>query len=167
METSGVMILAFTKEAHRNLGRQFEEKNVQKEYVALLDGILPKLGIKKSGTMELYFRLDIENRPHQIWDREKGKKSITEWEILGVERYRTKDRKIKNVTRVLFKPHTGRTHQLRLAASDSHGFGVPIIGDSLYGKCENGERLMLHARKITFTHPITNESMMIESEVPF
>ena len=167
METSGIMILAFTKEAHRELNRQFEAKEVQKEYVALLDGILPKMGIATQGQMELFFRLDVDNRPHQIWDAEKGKSAITEWEILGVERYHAPDGTTRNASRVLFKPHTGRTHQLRLASSDSHGFGCPIIGDTLYGHCEEGERLMLHAQKIEFTHPTTGRRMTIESAPEF
>ena len=167
METSGIMILAFTKETHRELNRQFEAKEVQKEYVALLDGILPKMGIPPHGQMELFFRLDVDNRPHQIWDAEKGKSAITEWEILGVERYHAPDGTTRNASRVLFKPHTGRTHQLRLASSDSHGFGCPIIGDTLYGHCEEGERLMLHAQKIEFTHPTTGRTMTIECPPEF
>ena len=117
--------------------------------------------------MELYFRLDVENRPHQIWDEENGKKAVTEWEILGVERYNAPDGTTRNVTRVLFRPKTGRTHQLRLASADPHGFGFPIIGDTLYGKCADGERLMLHAQKITFPHPATGEIMQIECRCPF
>ncbi|MBR1721435.1 MAG: RluA family pseudouridine synthase, partial [Treponema sp.] len=167
METSGLMILAFTKDAHRNLNRQFEEKKVHKEYIALLDGVLQKKGIAPRGQMELFFRLDIDNRPHQICDAENGKSSITQWEILGVERYRSKDGSVRNVTRVLFTPHTGRTHQLRLASADSHGFGVPIIGDSLYGTCAEGERLMLHAKKISFFHPVSGEKISFECEPEF
>ena len=167
METSGIMILAFTKEAHRELNRQFEAKEVQKEYVALLDGVLPKMGIAPHGTMELFFRLDVDNRPHQIWDAENGKLAVTEWQILGVERYHAPDGTTRNVTRVLFMPHTGRTHQLRLASSDSHGFGCPIIGDTLYGHCDEGERLMLHAKKISFTHPLTGKRMIFECEPEF
>ncbi len=167
METSGVMILAFTKDAHRKMMRQFEAKEVHKEYVALLDGVLPKKGIAKHGQMELFFRLDVDNRPHQIWDAENGKSAVTEWEILGVERYHAPDGTTRNATRVKFLPHTGRTHQLRLASADSHGFGTPIIGDTLYGKCDEGERLMLHAQKIEFTHPTTKERMTIECAPEF
>ncbi|WP_294429446.1 RluA family pseudouridine synthase [uncultured Treponema sp.] len=167
LETSGVMILAFTKETHHKLMQQFEAKTVQKEYVALLDGVLAKKGIAQHGQMELFFRLDVENRPHQIWDAENGKSAVTEWEILGVERYHAPDGSTRNATRVLFMPHTGRTHQLRLASADAHGFGVPIIGDTLYGKCDEGERLMLHARKVTFTHPVTAEPMTIECNPEF
>ena len=167
METSGIMILAFTKEAHRELNRQFEAKEVQKEYVALLDGVLAKKGIKMHGQMELFFRLDVDNRPHQIWDAENGKSAVTEWQVLDVERYHAPDGSTRNATRVLFMPHTGRTHQLRLASADSHGFGIPIIGDTLYGHCDKDERLMLHAQKITFTHPLTGERMTIECKADF
>lgn len=159
METSGIMVLAFTKEAHKKINKQFEEGLVQKKYVALLDGILPKLKIPDEGQMELYFRLDIDNRPHQIWDEVNGKKAVTQWKILGVERYTDPHGKTTNATRVLFIPHTGRTHQLRLASADKHGFNVPIIGDTLYGKCTPGQRLMLHAQYIKFTHPTTGQTM--------
>ena len=159
METSGLMILAFTKDAHRNLCRQFEEGLVQKKYVALLDGILAKKGIEKSGTMELFFRLDIENRPHQIWDRKNGKSAVTQWQIENVEYYTAPDKSRRPATRVTFIPQTENKHQLRLAAADSHGFGLPIIGDTLYGHCEKGERLLLHASELSFTHPRTKQKM--------
>ncbi len=159
METSGLLVLAFTKEAHRELCRQFEAGEVRKQYIALLDGVLAQKGIPTHGQTELFFRLDVEHRPHQIWDAEHGKKAITEWQVLGVERYHAPDGGIRNATRVLFTPHTGRTHQLRLASADSHGFGVPIIGDSLYGRCNPGERLMLHARYLSFSHPADGRRM--------
>lgn len=159
METSGLLVLAFTKEAHRELNRQFEQKEVFKKYVALVDGILAKKGIAKEGTMELFFRVDLENRPHQIWDKVYGKNAVTQWQIKNVEYYTAPDKSRRPATRVIFIPHTGRTHQLRLAASDVHGFGVPIIGDTLYGKCEEEERLLLHAFELEFTHPRTKERM--------
>lgn len=167
METSGLMVLAFTKEAHRELNRQFENREVDKKYTALLDGVLAKKGIAQRGTMELYFRVDIENRPHQIWDSLHGKKAVTEWNIENVEYYTAPNTSRRPVTRVCFVPHTGRTHQLRLAAADKHGFGIPIIGDTLYGHCAEGERLMLHANYLRFTHPRTGKKMEFKSEPPF
>lgn len=167
METSGILILAFTKEAHRILNKEFEDGIVEKKYCALLDGNLLAKNISKHGKMELYFRLDINNRPHQIWDKINGKKAITEWHIENVERYTTPNGITKNVTRVTFIPHTGRTHQLRLASADSHGFGIPIIGDTLYGNCIPGERLLLHATDITFTHPITMKKITIHCPAEF
>ena len=167
METSGLLVLAFNSEAHRKLCKQFEEGSVYKEYIALLDGVLSKKGIPVHGQNELYFRLDVENRPHQIWDKVYGKKAVTEWKILDVEYYDAPDGTRRPCTRVLFLPHTGRTHQLRLASSDSHGFGVPIIGDTLYGTCNPGERLMLHASKLSFIHPSSGERLCFECSPKF
>lgn len=167
METSGIMVLAFTKEAHRAMNMAFERGDVQKEYVALLDGVLAKKGVPQHGQNELYFRLDVDNRPHQIWDDVNGKKAVTEWNILGVEKYVAPDGTRTDATRIQYIPHTGRTHQLRLVSADSHGFGMPIIGDTLYGHCRPGERLMLHAKKITFPHPATGEKVTFECKEEF
>ncbi|MGP1511428.1 MAG: RluA family pseudouridine synthase, partial [Treponema sp.] len=95
-----------------------------------------------------------------IWDAAHGKKAVTEWQNLGIETYNAPDGAARRVTRVLFTPLTGRTHQLRLASADKHGFGIPIIGDSLYGTRADGERLMLQAKTLEFTHPITGRRMM-------
>ena len=153
METSGVMVYALTKEAHRNLSMQFENGSVHKKYIALIDGVFDHN--EYQGELQLKFRLDVDNRPHQIYDEVNGKLGITEWKKEGTELYTAPDGSKRRVTRILFTPHTGRTHQLRLAASDPHGFGIPIIGDSLYGHCEPGERLMLHACELKFKHPVS------------
>ena len=152
METSGILVLALNQKTHCAMNEQFASGQVHKKYIALLDGILHG---KPEGRTELPFRLDVENRPHQIYDEENGKLGITEWKKLGV---------VRGVTRVEFSPLTGRTHQLRLAAScpvEKGGLGIPIVGDSLYGVCKNGQRLMLHATEITFTHPASGEVMHI------
>lgn len=175
METSGLLVLAFTKDSHRELNRQFAEGLVEKEYIAVLDGILqkaegnlaPRHG-EKSGRIELKFRLDVENRPHQIYDEEFGKLGITDWEYLETftwENPVTKEKKV--VTKVRYIPQTGRTHQLRLVSSDMHGFGLPIVGDTLYGTCRKGERLMLHSCKLEFTHPVSGERMKFYCEPDF
>lgn len=158
METSGILVLALNKEAHRKLNEQFAEGKVHKKYIALLDGILHG---KPEGRTELPFRLDTENRPQQIYDKENGKIGITEWKKLGVE---------KGLTRIEFSPLTGRTHQLRLAAScpvELGGLGIPIKGDSLYGVCEEGERLLLHAAEIEFFHPISGEKIHLSCRPDF
>ena len=158
METSGILVLALNKEAHRKLNEQFAEGKVHKKYIALLNGILHG---KPEGRTELPFRLDIENRPHQIYDPVNGKIGITEWKKLGVE---------KGLTRIEFSPLTGRTHQLRLAAScpvELGGLGIPIKGDSLYGSCKEGERLMLHAAEIEFFHPVSGEKIHLICQPDF
>lgn len=167
METSGLLVLAFTKDSHRDLNMQFAQGLVEKEYIAVLDGVLQKAtGLcapkqnQTQGRMELKFRLDIDNRPHQIYDEEYGKLGITDWKYLDTYTFEnpvTKERKV--VTKILFTPQTGRTHQLRLASADIHGFGLPIVGDTLYGNCKEGERLMLHSCKLEFFHPVSKERM--------
>lgn len=156
METSGLLVLALNQKSHSVLNAQFREGKVHKKYIALLDGILYG---KPEGRTELPFRLDPENRPHQIFDAENGKTGITEWKKLGVE---TLHQLNKKVTRIEFTPLTGRTHQLRLAAScpsEKGGLGIPIAGDSLYGNTFEGLRLMLHASEIEFKHPVSGENL--------
>ena len=158
METSGILILALNQKSHRILNEEFASGLVRKKYIALLDGILYGKG---EGRTELPFRLDVDNRPHQIYDAVNGKVGITDWKKLGVEILRNPlTNKSRKVTRIEFSPRTGRTHQLRLAAScacERGGLGIPIVGDSLYGHWEEGERLMLHACEIEFHHPTSGE----------
>ena len=162
METSGILVLALTEQAHSLMNAQFAEGNVHKKYIALLDGILHG---KPEGRTELPFRLDPDNRPHQIYDKENGKIGITKWKKLKVvECPRSGCIETTKLTRIEFTPLTGRTHQLRLAASCSKelgGLGIPIAGDTLYGKPVPGGRLMLHASEIEFHHPISNELIHI------
>jgi len=154
MFTSGLMVLARTKVSHRHLSLQFEKRTTEKLYVALLDGILEGPG----GRIELKFRLDVNNRPLQIYDPEQGKPGITLWRKIGIE---------EDCTRVEFTPLTGRTHQLRLHSAHRCGLGIPIVGDSLYGRGTEGEQMMLHAAKLTFAHPSTGENLTFTSEPLF
>ena len=164
METSGVMVYALTAEAHRNLSAQFEAGTVHKKYVALLDGVFNHNEYK--GELQLKFRLDVDNRPHQIYDEVNGKLGITQWEKAGTVLYTAPDGSQRRTTKIIFTPKTGRTHQLRLAASDPHGFGIPIVGDTLYGHCAPGERLMLHAFELEFKHPVSGAQMSFIKEIP-
>lgn len=162
METSGLMVYALNREAHRNLSRQFEDGTVHKKYMALLDGTFNHNEYK--GQLQLKFRLDVNNRPHQIYDEENGKLGITQWQKEGTLLYTAPDGSKRRTTKIIFTPKTGRTHQLRLAASDPHGFGIPIVGDTLYGHCDPGERLMLHAFELEFKHPVSGKTMKFNIE---
>jgi len=154
MDTSGLIVVARTAEAHRHLSRQFHERQTRKRYIALLDGILEK----NSGTIELPFRLDVENRPIQIYDEVHGKMGITHWKKIGLE---------DGLTRIDFVPITGRTHQLRLHAFHEKGLGIPIVGDPFYGTGTGPGQLKLHACELTFAHPETGEELTFHSEPDF
>lgn len=154
MYTSGVMVLAKTQEAHRNLSIQFEQRRTVKVYIAVIEGILAA----DKGRVELKFRLDINNRPYQIFDPVHGKIGITLWEKIRIE---------NTTTRIRMQPLTGRTHQLRIHAAHERGLGMPIVGDRLYGNGREGEQMMLHAYQLTLEHPHTGKTMLFESTVPF
>jgi len=153
-DTSGLLVLAFTEEGHRNISMQFMDKLVGKRYIALLDGEVEQ----NAGVIELAFRLDPDNRPYQVYDPERGKLGTTRWRKLGVE---------NGKTRVEFMPLTGRTHQLRLHASHEKGLGVPIVGDRLYGTGSGPGQLKLHASTLRFRHPATRKPMEFHSKSPF
>ena len=154
MDTSGLMILALTQRAHRTLSIQFEKRQVAKRYIALLDGKID--GIE--GKVELPFRLDPANRPHQIYDAVNGKTGVTFWRKLADE---------PPYTRVEFIPVTGRTHQLRLHSAHELGLGIPIVNDPLYGNGKSHGTMKLHAEYLQFSHPDTNDPLEFFSSVPF
>lgn len=154
MDTSGVLVVALSAETQRELSRQFEHREVEKSYTALVEGLL----VHDSGVIDLPIRPDLSNRPYQIVDRADGRPSRTPWSVLSRETDRT---------RVRFDPLTGRAHQLRVHASHPEGLNAPILGDVLYGRPDSAPRLMLHAAKLTFTDPDTSAKVTITSQVPF
>jgi len=149
--TSGLMIWALTGECQKQLGRQFENRQVKKEYEALIAGVPPE----NEGLIEMKQRLDIGNRPMQIRDDVHGKPSVTRWKVLDVMP--------GSVSRVRLYPETGRTHQLRLHMTSQR---TPILGDRLYGG-PDFQRLALHACTLEFQDPLTGENRIFYSEVPF
>ena len=154
MDTSGLLVLALTAASHRHLSLQFQNRETDKHYLALLEGELAG----DEGTITLPFRLDIENRPHQIYDEIHGKIGTTHWKKLGIE---------NGKTRIAFHPITGRTHQLRVHSAHPKGLGIPIVDDPLYGNGDLPGKMKLHACELTFTHPTTGEKMTFTAPVPF
>ena len=152
MSTSGILVLAKEKKVHLHLQKQFIKRNVQKRYVALLDGHVDG----DSGIIDLPLRVDLDDRPRQLVCYEHGKRAVTKWEV--VERR-------NNQTLIYFYPITGRTHQLRVHAAHSLGLNAPILGDDLYGRKDS--RLHLHAQFLQFTHPITKEAIKIKVDPEF
>lgn len=143
MDTSGIMVLAKTKEAHQRLQAQFRKHIVRKTYVARLESPLPE-DKPRCGTISLPLRPDHNDRPRQMVDTVHGKPAVTTYEMTGKHT-------------VALHPHTGRTHQLRVHCAHPMGLGIPILGDNLYGT--PADRLHLHASEISFTHPITGQEM--------
>jgi tRNA pseudouridine32 synthase/23S rRNA pseudouridine746 synthase len=154
MDTSGLLILARTREAHRFLSREFAARRVGKRYEAILDGCIAG----REGMIELPLRLDLYDRPRQVYDPVHGKPACTRWRKLAEREGRT---------RVEFFPLTGRTHQLRVHAAHPLGLGCPIVGDRLYGTRAPGERMLLHAAELRFSHPTTTTLFTVCSPVPF
>lgn len=144
MATSGLLVVAKTKEAHKYIQGQFIKRTVTKRYTALLSKIIGQEG----GEINLPLRGDIDNRPRQLVCFDFGKKAITRWKVI--------ERNDKT-TKVHFWPLTGRSHQLRMHAAHELGLNAPIVGDSLYGTEQ--DRLYLHAAHLEFLHPVSNEVM--------
>ncbi|MEG1586292.1 MAG: pseudouridine synthase [Bacteroidales bacterium] len=152
MATSGLLIIAKTKEVHKHLQAQFKEHTVKKRYIAILDAPVAE----PEGTINLPLCLNPLDRPRQIVSEEYGKTAITTYKVLE----RSADK-----TRIAFYPQTGRTHQLRVHAAHPAGLNAPIIGDELYGRKD--KRLFLHAESIEFTHPVTGKRIQTERKADF
>ncbi len=156
MATSGLLLIAKTKEVHQHLQAQFENHTIKKRYIALLDGSKLEKPIKKNGRIELPLCLNPLDRPRQMVSEEYGKTAITDYQVLESS---------GEYIRILFYPQTGRTHQLRVHAAHPQGLGCPIVGDELYGKKAN--RLYLHAEYIEFCHPVYGETICLQKEAEF
>ncbi len=155
--TSGVLILAKTKEAEEKLAHHFKTREISKVYLAVVDGVpksnfgVIKNTIAKKGSYG-YGQTLYEVAP-------EGKLAITKWKV----KKRAEDYSI-----IQCRPITGRTHQLRVHLS---WMGHPILGDNQYATerfktKREFNRMMLHAWKIEFDHPFTGEKVSIESKVP-
>jgi tRNA pseudouridine32 synthase/23S rRNA pseudouridine746 synthase len=151
--TSGIMLLAVGIEAQRNLSRQFHDRKIHKEYIAVVHGVLSE----QQGIIDIPMRGDPDDRPRQIVDYQQGKNSTTQWTVINVE---------NNRTRLLLKPVTGRTHQLRVHCK---AIGHTIVGDGLYGDAtdEAEKRMLLHAESIELFHPLTGEHMKLKVPCDF
>lgn len=153
-ETSGLMLLARSLEAHRELSRQFREREVEKAYTAMVYGELEQ----QSGEVALPLRCDWPNRPRQMVDPQQGKPSLTRWRRLSI---------MAGSSRVELYPLTGRSHQLRV---HMQALGHPILGDRLYAHTAAltmSPRLLLHASRLAFSHPQSGDRISLESRAPF
>ena len=169
MDTSGLLLIARTREAHKALQQQFLDHTVSKSYLALLDGV-PHEGLtgehvvwhsSHTGTITLPLRPDLDDRPRQLVDFVHGKPAVTRFHLLKV---------IDGHQLIALTPVTGRTHQLRMHCAHHLGLNCPILGDPLYGNAIEpsaniAQRLYLHAEQITFRHPSSGKIVPIVSIV--
>tara|TARA_B110000211_G_scaffold233807_1_gene301085 strand:+ start:9939 stop:10562 length:624 start_codon:yes stop_codon:yes gene_type:complete len=154
MATSGIIVFARNKESLRHLQQQFQHRQTEKSYQAIVAGKLTP----NEGAINLPMRCDWPNRPKQMVCYEFGKKSLTRWQVME---------HCNGNTRVELIPITGRSHQLRIHCD---ALGHPILGDNLYGTTESqaaSQHLCLHAQSLTITHPVSLERLTFESPVPF
>lgn len=165
-DTSGVLIAAKKPDVLAILSRQFQERSVQKQYLAVIVGRLeqPVCVDKPIGRDPIH-----RQRMAVI---ASGKPAKTEFVPEGSP-FRLKPRRgciqsPRDCTLIKALPHTGRTHQIRVHLAS---LGLPILGDSVYGlrpvnEMWDGPRQMLHCWSIAFTHPRTGEEMVIQAPVP-
>ena len=161
-DTSGALIAAKNDPTHRSLARQFKERTTGKIYLALLCGA----GIAASGKIEAPIERDSVNRKRMSVSRDgrRGREALTTWRILA---------RGEHAALAEVRIHTGRTHQVRVHFKH---IGYPLVGDSLYGKRQNAQlkekaryavgRQMLHAWKLSFTHPASDKPLDFTAPPP-
>lgn len=159
--TSGLMVVAKNDAAHQELARQFHDREVEKEYVALVWGV-----VHAGRRIEEPIGRDPNDRKKMSNRARRSREAVTR--IVRVYHVNPA------LTLAQIAIHTGRTHQIRVHLS---GIGHPIVGDALYGGVHRRvsadikpvhrlDRPFLHAAKLAFTHPTTGERLSFESELP-
>ncbi|BDX05577.1 bifunctional tRNA pseudouridine(32) synthase/23S rRNA pseudouridine(746) synthase RluA [Planctobacterium marinum] len=154
MATSGIMLFALNKAAHKHIGLQFEKRLTKKRYFARVYGN-PE---QEQGSVDLPLICDWPNRPKQKVDAENGKKALTHYQVVHTA---------ENWSLVELTPVTGRSHQLRVHMLS---LGHPILGDRLYAHQEAlsmAPRLQLHAAELGIEHPVNGEMLQFNSPHPF
>ena len=151
-DTSGIIVYARNADSQRNISMQFEQRLVQKTYHALVYGrpLWNELSVK------LPLLPDGDAKHRTVVDKKKGKFSVTEFRLIG---------NCGSFSWIEAKPITGRTHQIRVHMKY---IGYPLVGDPVYGvrKVVGDNGQFLHAKKLEFYHPRTNEFLSFETELP-
>lgn len=156
MATSGLILMARSELMQSQLGKLFEQRQIEKTYIALVAGRLDKA----AGEIDLPLITDWPNRPRQMVDHTNGKPALTRFRRLNYDA-------ALDVSRVELKPQTGRSHQLRV---HMQALGHPILGDPLYAPLpvqEKSPRLALHAETLAFLHPATQAALTLHRPAPF
>ncbi len=152
-DTTGILVVAKNDNAHLFLSKQFEEHSINREYIALVEGIVEN----QKGTIDMPIGRDPNNRIKRRVQAENSKNAVTHFEVL--EYYQ------EGYTLCKFHLETGRTHQIRVHMKE---IGHPLVGDPLYNNKDpfdlNGQ--FLHARKLGFIHPGSEEYIEFQAELP-
>jgi tRNA pseudouridine32 synthase/23S rRNA pseudouridine746 synthase len=154
LETSGILLLARDRQTYRHLSQQFQQRRLHKVYEAVIAGAVTM----EHGAIELPLWGDPHDRPYQKVDWQRGKPSVTRFQVIA---------RVAGSTRMEFFPLTGRSHQIRVHAADPRGLGVPILGDRLYGCRATTSRLHLHAKELRFKHPQSGQNLHLQAKTPF
>ena len=156
METSGLIIMARNPAMQRSLSRLFEQRRIEKHYMAVVDGYVRQ----QQGSVDLALVCDWPKRPRQKVDAKHGKAAMTRYHRL---QYHAQT----NCSVLHLVPITGRTHQLRVHLMS---IGHAILGDRLYAPAHvinKAPRLLLHASYLAFEHPASGAVVEIESQAGF
>ena len=153
-DTSGLLVVAKNDAAHRSLAAQIAQKTCAREYLALCEGNFPE-----SGRLQTYIGRSASDRKKMaVVPQGKGRLAATNW--------RAEKRFKEGYTLVRFSLETGRTHQIRVHCKH---LGHPIVGDPVYGSRKQPFALkgqLLHACRLTLSHPRTGERMVFEAPLP-
>lgn len=150
-DTSGVMVVAKDEKVHEILSDMIKNKQVERKYIALVDGVIPH----DTGTVDVPIGRDINNRQKMMATDVNSKNAVTHFKVL--KRYPSN-------TLIECLLETGRTHQIRVHMSY---IGYPITNDPLYNikkATEFGQ--MLHSKSIKFIHPVTQKEIYYETDIP-
>ena len=152
-DTSGILVVAKTDTAHRGLSKLFAEHDIDREYVAVVRGVVSENGAR----IEAPVGRHVKDRKKMAVNVRNGKNAITHFTV---------EKRFRKNTMIRAKLETGRTHQIRVhMAYINH----PVIGDTTYGVAKHPYSISgqaLHAIKLGFIHPATGEKMVFEKEPP-
>lgn len=158
-ETSGCLVAAKTDPAHRELSRQFADRETSKAYFCVVQGVPSPL----SGRIENRLgRHPVNRQKMSVRAEPQGKEALTDYEVIHAD----PDGKAWALLRCVI--HTGRTHQIRVHMKET--LHCPILGDEIYAQVSRQSiqpgRLMLHAHRLGFNHPTSGEPLQFESPLP-
>ncbi|RSU75887.1 RluA family pseudouridine synthase [Sphingomonas sp. S-NIH.Pt3_0716] len=160
-DTSGLLVVAKSDKAHEGLARQFKDHSIDRLYAAIVYGI-PTPG---SGTVDAWIgRSDADRKKMAVHREGRGKHAVTHYRVME---------RLRSAAMVECRLETGRTHQVRVHMAH---LGHPLIGDPVYGRDRKGfksiletlgfKRQALHAKRLGFIHPVTEEPLAFDSPLP-